>query len=255
MATQSNNTIDPDEKSRFEKYSRLWWDLDGPFWPLHGMNQLRTDLIREQLQNQFGIDSRSQDTPLKGLRILDIGCGGGILSEVMARLGAEVHGIDMVEKNIGIARLHADQSGLDIDYRCCTVEDLCLEPNIFDVVLNMEVIEHVKNPDLFLHSAANLVRPGGLMFIATLNRTWLSYLLAIVAAEHILKLLPKGTHKWRKFQRPDEVISSLGAYGFVPVNLSGVWINPFKRTFRRVPLTAVNYMLTFSNGMATNNVT
>ena len=246
MSRPLSSTVDAGEKAQFEKYASLWWNLEGPFWPLHRMNQLRTGFILDLVREQFGLQDVPNHLPLNGIRFLDIGCGGGILSEAIARLGGEVLGIDMLEKNVGIARTHAEISGLSIQYRCATVEELCLEDHAFDVVLNMEVVEHVLNPELFLQSASKLVRPGGMMFVATLNRTWLSYLSAILAAERILKILPKGTHQWAKFQRPGDILSILGACGLLPVRVTGVWMNPLKRSFRLVPFTVVNFMIAFT---------
>ena len=245
MRYNKATTIDPAEKARFEKHAKVWWNTEGPFWPLHRMNQLRTELIVNEVLKAFSERTPERIHPLSGLKVLDIGCGGGILSEAMARLGAEVTGIDIVEKNVGIASTHAEEQGLGIHYRCMAVEDLVKEGSRFDLVLNMEVVEHVQKLPLFLQCASELVRPGGLMVVATLNRTVLSYLMAIIGAEYVLKWLPKGTHQWRKFVKPEEVSAQLGPWGLERTGVRGIWLNPFKKTFRTIPWTWVNYISYF----------
>lgn len=235
-------TIDPAEHAHFEKLARLWWDETGPFWPLHRMNALRVGYIRDQLVEHLGLEPGSL-APLRGLRALDIGCGGGILSEAMARLGAKVHGVDMVEKNIQIARIHAAGQGLSLEYECGTAEGLAARDERYDVVLNMEVVEHVADLPLFMRSCANLVKPGGLMFVATINRTLASYLGAIIGAEYVLRWLPRGTHHWRKFPTPAELGALLNTDGLMVIDRTGVTVNPFTRRFRRVPWLGVNYVL------------
>lgn len=238
-------TIDLEETARFERLASLWWDPKGPFRPLHRMNQLRTEWIREEVLKHVERKAPGVNQPLMGLRVLDIGCGGGILSEAMARLGATVTGIDVVERNLLVARRHAEKEGLPIHYRCIAVEDLSQEGQIFDVVLNMEVVEHVADLPLFLKSVSTLVRPGGLLFVATLNRTILSYGVAIVGAEWIFRWLPKGTHQWRKFVKPCELSEFLQSEGLALVTATGVWMNPLNHRFFLVPSMAVNYMASF----------
>ena len=238
----TGSTIDPEEAAHFEKLASLWWDESGPFWPLHGMNRLRSTYIRDQILQRLP-GQRAAPIPLEGLRILDIGCGGGILSEAIARLGASVHGVDMVERNIRIARGHAAEQGLDIDYECYTAEKLAERGEVYDVVLNMEVVEHVADLPLFMRSCARLLRPGGVMFVATLNRTWASYLGAIVGAEYLLRWLPKGTHHWHKFPTPAELEALMAADGLRVVDRTGVGVNPFSHRFRLTGWMGINYIL------------
>lgn len=238
----SSSTIDPAEYVHFEKLAQLWWDASGPFWPLHGMNALRAGYIRDQLVERLA-PAADATLPLEGLRILDIGCGGGILSEAIARLGATVRGVDMVEENIRIARAHAEGQGLGVEYACGTAEALAARGERYDAVLNMEVVEHVADLPLFMHSCASLVSPGGVMLVATINRTLASFIGAIIGAEHILRWLPKGTHHWRKFPRPGELEALLMADRLAVVERRGVAVNPLNRRFRWVPYLGVNYML------------
>lgn len=235
-------TIDPTEHAHFEKLAQRWWDETGPFWPLHRMNALRVAYIRDRLLSHRGLETGGL-MPLQGLRVLDIGCGGGILSEAIARLGASVHGVDMVEKNIQIARAHAVGQGLSLEYECCTAERLAARGERYDAVLNMEVVEHVADLPLFMRSCANLVKPGGLMFVATINRTLASYLGAIIGAEYLLRWLPRGTHQWRKFPTPAELEALLAADGLRVIDRTGVTVNPFTRRFRRVSWLGINYVL------------
>ena len=190
----SASTIDPAEVEFYSKLAATWWNPDGPFWPLHKLNALRTDYLRSSLYRLFGRDESSH-RPLHGLRVLDIGCGGGILSESIAATGASVLGIDVVERNIHIARQHAENHELDLEYRLVTAEELAAAGQQFDIVLNMEVVEHVANLSLFVESAARMVRPGGVMAVATINRTLRSWAFAIVGAEYVLRWLPRGTHQ------------------------------------------------------------
>ncbi|NCA70269.1 MAG: bifunctional 2-polyprenyl-6-hydroxyphenol methylase/3-demethylubiquinol 3-O-methyltransferase UbiG [Sphingobacteriia bacterium] len=236
-----STTIDPQEVAYFERLAHRWWDERGPFWPLHRLNAFRVEDIRRHLGAAFARDPAAAQ-PLAGLRILDIGCGGGILSEAIARLGATVTGIDIVEKNIAVARLHAEWSGLTIDYRLAPVETLVRAGEQFDVVLNMEVVEHVEQRDRFIVACGRLVRPGGSLFIATINRTIPAYLIAIIGAESILRWLPKGTHQYRKLVRPAEIKAALGD-DFVLEGQTGVRVNPFDRSFHYTPWMAVNYMM------------
>lgn len=237
------STIDFEEHARFDRIARLWWDETGPFWPLHRMNQLRVDFILQAVKKSFPEKIGEDSRPLQGIRILDIGCGGGILSEAMARLGAAVTGIDMVERNIAVAKSHAQSSGLSIDYRVGALEGLQGKIEPFDVVLNMEVIEHVKEVPFFMKMASELVRPQGLMFVATLNRTLRSFIAAIVGAEYVLRWLPRGTHQWRKFVRPSELEQMLHQNGFNKIEGTGVTLNPWTRSFRQIHSLAVNYLI------------
>lgn len=234
-------SIDPAEVTYFEGLAHRWWDPNGPFWPLHRLNELRSGYLREQLSRAYGRDPEAE-RPLDGLSLLDIGCGGGILSESMARLGARVTGIDVVEKNIRVAGLHAGWSGLDIAYRHAAVEDLAAAGETFDVVLNMEVVEHVDGLPGFLAACARLVRPGGLMAVATINRTPIAFLVAILGAEYVLGWLPKGTHHYRKLVKPAEVRGGLGP-GFELRHQTGVRVNPFDRSLHFTGFMGVNYML------------
>lgn len=214
-------TIDPTEVAKFEAMAAEWWNPDGKFKPLHMMNPCRLDYITGQVAAEFGRDL-SVGSPFAGLRLLDIGCGGGLLSEPMARLGAEVVGADAAARNIPVARLHAEQSGLAIDYRHTTAEDLAGAGEQFDVVLNMEVVEHVSDPAAYLAACAQLLKPGGLMIASTLNRNAKSYLFAIVGAEQVMRWLPKGTHDWRKFITPDELYDLIRKAGLAPVDRKGM---------------------------------
>jgi 2-polyprenyl-6-hydroxyphenyl methylase/3-demethylubiquinone-9 3-methyltransferase len=238
----TKTTIDPAEAAHFDRLAHAWWDPDGPFWPLHRLNRLRAGYISERLSARFG-RSANRAVPLQGIRLLDIGCGGGLLSEAMARLGAEVHGVDMVEKNIRIAQQHAEASGLAIRYTCGTAEGLAEQGESYDAVLNLEVVEHVADLPLFMSACGRLVRPGGLMVIGTLNRTAASFLTAIVGAEYVLRWLPKGTHHWRKFPKPEELEGMLLESGMRVFDRTGVKIDPFTRKFRLSPGMSVNYML------------
>jgi len=234
-------TIDPTEHARFEQLAQRWWDETGPFWPLHRMNALRVAYIRDRLVTHLGLQT-GELPPLRGLRVLDIGCGGGILSEAIARLGASVHGVDMVEKNIQIAGTHAVGQGLNLEYECCTAERLAARGERYDVVLNMEVVEHVADPAAFLRSCAALVAPGGALVVATINRTPQAFALAIVGAEYVLRWLPRGTHRWSKFVRPSEVAAALRPTGLDLRGFAGMSYNPIADRWRVGTDLAVNYM-------------
>ncbi|VDC20403.1 bifunctional 2-polyprenyl-6-hydroxyphenol methylase/3-demethylubiquinol 3-O-methyltransferase UbiG [Pseudogemmobacter humi] len=218
-------TIDPAEVAKFQAMAEEWWDPNGKFRPLHQMNPCRLDYITAQIAAEFGRDLTAAQ-PLKGLRLLDIGCGGGLLSEPMARLGADVLGADAAERNIPVARLHAGQSGLAIDYRHTTAEALAEAGEQFDVVLNMEVVEHVADPLAYLTACRRLLKPGGLMICSTLNRNAKSFALAIVGAEWVMRWLPKGTHDWKKFITPDELYDLIRRAGLSPVDRKGMVFNP-----------------------------
>ncbi len=219
------NTVDPAEVAKFQAMAAEWWDPDGKFKPLHMLNPCRLDYICAQIAAEFGRDLTS-DQPFKGLRILDIGCGGGLLSEPMARLGADVVGADAAERNIPVAQVHAEASGLQIDYRHTTAEALAAAGEVFDAVLNMEVVEHVSDPLTYLTACQELLKPGGLMVCSTLNRNPKSYMMAIVGAEVVMRWLPKGTHDWHKFITPAELFDLLKSSGLEPVDRKGFVFNP-----------------------------
>ncbi|QYK41821.1 MAG: bifunctional 2-polyprenyl-6-hydroxyphenol methylase/3-demethylubiquinol 3-O-methyltransferase UbiG [Paracoccaceae bacterium] len=218
-------TIDPAEVAKFEAMAAEWWNPQGKFKPLHMLNPCRLDYITTQIAAEFGRDLRLPK-PFEGLRILDIGCGGGLLSEPMARLGADVVGADAAARNIPVAKLHAEQSGLAIDYRHTTAEDMAAAGERFDVVLNMEVVEHVADPLAYLTACQELMKDHGLMICSTLNRNPKSYLFAIVGAEHVMRWLPKGTHEWKKFITPDELYGLIRKAGLTPVDRKGMVFNP-----------------------------
>ena len=221
----ATNTINPAEIARFGAMAAEWWDPEGTFKPLHMLNPCRLDYIVAQIGAEFDCDPKVP-LPFTGLRILDIGCGGGLLSEPMARLGADVVGADAAARNIPVAALHAEQSGLLIDYRLTTAEALAAAGEQFDVVLNMEVVEHVADPQGFLSACQRLLKPGGLMICSTLNRTAKSFALAIIGAEWVMRWLPKGTHDWQRFITPDELYALIQGAGLHPVDRKGFVFNP-----------------------------
>jgi 2-polyprenyl-6-hydroxyphenyl methylase/3-demethylubiquinone-9 3-methyltransferase len=225
MTADNQTTVDPAEVAKFEAMAAEWWDPTGKFKPLHMMNPVRLDYITNQIAAEFGRDLNNVE-PFKGLRLLDIGCGGGLLSEPMARLGATVIGADAAPRNIPVAQLHAEQMGLDIDYRNCTAESLAEAGEQFDVVLNMEVVEHVADPLAYLTACQQLLKPGGLMVASTMNRNPKSYMVAIIGAEHIMRWLPKGTHEWSKFITPDELADLIATAGLNVVDRMGMVFNP-----------------------------
>ena len=225
MTAENQTTVDPAEVAKFEAMAAEWWDPTGKFKPLHMMNPVRLDYITNQIAAEFGRDLNDVE-PFKGLRLLDIGCGGGLLSEPMARLGATVIGADAAPRNIPVAQLHAEQMGLDIDYRNCTAESLADAGEQFDVVLNMEVVEHVADPLAYLTACQQLLKPGGLMVASTMNRNPKSYMVAIIGAEHVMRWLPKGTHEWSKFITPDELADLIAAAGLNVVDRMGMVFNP-----------------------------
>ncbi len=218
-------SIDPAEVAKFEAMAAEWWDPEGKFKPLHMMNPVRLEFITREIAAHFGRD-RAARRPFEGLRLLDIGCGGGLLSEPMARLGAAVVGADAAEGNIPVAQLHARRVGLDIDYRHSTAEALEAAGERFDVVLAMEIVEHVADPLEFLTSCQKLLKPGGLMLTSTLNRNLKSYAVAIVGAEQVMRWLPRGTHEWGKFITPDELAGFLEQAGTQVVSRAGFTFNP-----------------------------
>jgi 2-polyprenyl-6-hydroxyphenyl methylase/3-demethylubiquinone-9 3-methyltransferase len=223
-------TVDAGEIAKFEAMAAEWWDPNGKFKPLHMLNPCRLDYITSQIAAEYDRDLTS-DKPFAGLRILDIGCGGGLLCEPMARLGAEVVGADAAERNIPVARVHAEQSGLEIDYRHTTAEAMAAAGEQFDIVLNMEVVEHVADPLAFLTACQQLLKPGGLHLCSTINRNPKSYVMAIIGAEHIMRWLPKGTHEWNKFITPDELFDLMRNAGLEPVDRKGYVFNPISWTW------------------------
>ncbi|MEL6727714.1 MAG: bifunctional 2-polyprenyl-6-hydroxyphenol methylase/3-demethylubiquinol 3-O-methyltransferase UbiG [Pseudomonadota bacterium] len=236
-------SIDPSEVAKFTAMAAEWWDPKGKFKPLHKFNPVRLGFIRDVVEAHFDLDPTAKH-PFDGLRFLDIGCGGGLVSEPMTRLGASVTAVDASEANIKTAMTHAEQSGLSIDFRAGTVEELIEagEP-AFDVVLNLEVVEHVADPAQFLKDCASLVKPGGLMIVATLNRTAKAFALAIVGAEYVLGWLPKGTHEFEKFLRPGEIETPLTSAGLEVDPPQGVSFNPISDQWRLSGDTKVNYMM------------
>ncbi len=239
---RAGSTVDQAEVDRFSALAAEWWDTRGKMAPLHKFNPVRLGYIRDRAAEKFGRDPKKLDC-LKGLRILDIGCGGGILSEPLARLGASMVGVDPSNKNIEVARTHAGQSDLAIDYRCSTAEELSSNGEEFDIVLAMEVVEHVADVPLFVRSCGDMVKPGGMMIAATLNRTLKSFALAIVGAEYILRWLPPGTHQWDKFVTPNELEIAMEQAGLRVNDERGVIYNPFADEWKLSSDTDVNYML------------
>jgi len=241
-AMRGANTVDPTEIARFAALAEGWWDLNGKFKPLHRLNPLRLAFLRERLIAHFGRDTGSL-RPFQGLRLLDIGCGGGLVAEPMTRLGFAVTGIDAAAETVLTARRHAEEAGLAIDYRAVAAETLAASDERFDVVLAMEIIEHVADLGAFLAAAAALVRPGGAFVAATLNRTAKSYLFAIVGAEYVLGWLPRGTHEWRRFVRPSELAAGLRRNGLHAREIAGVAYNPIADRWSLVRDLDVNYMV------------
>ncbi|MCW1918837.1 bifunctional 2-polyprenyl-6-hydroxyphenol methylase/3-demethylubiquinol 3-O-methyltransferase UbiG [Rhodobacter sp. KR11] len=237
-------TIDPAEVAKFEAMAAEWWDPKGKFKPLHLMNPCRLDYITAQIAAEFGRDLKGA-LPFQGLRLLDIGCGGGLLSEPMARLGATVVGADAAARNIPVAQVHAEQMGLTIDYRVTTAEDMAAAGEQFDVVLNMEVVEHVADPQGYLTACHDLLNPGGIMICSTLNRNPQSFMMAIVGAEWVMRWLPKGTHDWQKFITPDELYSLIQRAGLTPLDRKGMVFNPVTWSWRISDRDlSVNYVTT-----------
>jgi 2-polyprenyl-6-hydroxyphenyl methylase/3-demethylubiquinone-9 3-methyltransferase len=238
----TTTTINDEEVAKFSAMAEEWWDPTGKFKPLHKFNPVRIGYVRDKAIGHFGRDA-GQIRPLAGLKILDIGCGGGLLSEPMARLGATMVGADASERNIRIAQLHAGQSGLDIDYRATTAEALAAAGERYDIVLNMEVVEHVDNVPLYMKSCADLVAPGGLLFTATINRTLRARAFAIFGAEYVLRWLPKGTHSYEKFLTPDEIAALVERNGLKVVDRTGVVFHPLADEWRQSRDMGINYMV------------
>ncbi|MDI4656191.1 bifunctional 2-polyprenyl-6-hydroxyphenol methylase/3-demethylubiquinol 3-O-methyltransferase UbiG [Xanthobacter autotrophicus] len=237
-----NATVDPAEVARFDALGAQWWDEKGKMAPLHAMNPARLAFLRDALVRHFGRDARAL-RPLKGLSILDIGCGGGLLSEPLARMGGHVTGIDPAPGNVAIARAHAAASGLSIDYMPVTAEELAARGARFDVVVALEVVEHVADVSLFVRTAASLVAEGGVLVLSTLNRTAKSFALAIVGAEYVLRWLPPGTHRWEKFITPEELEATLAAAGFAAREKVGLAYEPLSGDFRLTGDLSVNYFV------------
>jgi len=236
------NTVDPSEIAKFEAMAAEWWDENGKFKPLHMLNPTRLDYITTQIAAEFDRDTR-QPKPFAGLRLLDIGCGGGLLCEPMARLGATVVGADAAERNIPVAKVHAEQSGLEIDYRHTTAEAMAEAGEQFDVVLNMEVVEHVADPLAYLTACQQLLKPGGLHICSTINRNPKSFLFAIIGAEYVMRWLPKGTHEWDKFITPDELFDLLRNAGLDPIDRMGFVFDKLRWSWSLSPRDlSVNYV-------------
>jgi len=236
------SSVDPAEVERFSRHAADWWNPRGTMAPLHKFNPVRLGYIRDQAAARFDRDPKKLDC-LKGLRMLDVGCGGGILSEPLARLGARVVGVDPAEDNIAAALAHAKETGVDVDYRATTSEELAAKGERFDVVLAMEVVEHVVDVKEFVATCATMVKPGGLLIAATLNRTLKSFALAIVGAEYVLRWLPRGTHQWDKFVTPEELESAMEKSGLQVIGERGVIYNPFADRWQLSSDMDVNYML------------
>jgi 2-polyprenyl-6-hydroxyphenyl methylase/3-demethylubiquinone-9 3-methyltransferase len=236
------STVDAREVEQFARLGARWWDPKGPMAALHKFNPVRLAYIRDQAVERFGRDARKLDC-LKGLRVLDIGCGGGILAEPLARLGAEVVGADPAAENIDVARAHAEQSGVTIDYRATTAEQLAAQKERFDIVLAMEVVEHVTDVNAFVSTCALMVKDGGLLILATINRTMKSFALAIVGAEYILRWLPRGTHQWDKFVTVEELELAVEQAGLDVIGERGVIYNLLADRWQLSSDMDVNYML------------
>jgi 2-polyprenyl-6-hydroxyphenyl methylase/3-demethylubiquinone-9 3-methyltransferase len=237
-----STTINKEEIQKFSKLADEWWDVDGKFKPLHMFNPIRIEYITENIKKHFKIKNSNNANFLEGLNILDIGCGGGLISEPMARLGAKVTGIDASEKNIKIASLHSKQSNILINYLNTSPENLN-DVNKFDVILNLEVIEHVENVNLFIMSCYKLLKNNGLMFTATLNRSFTAYIKAIIGAEYILRWLPIGTHDWNKFLKPEELEKLLIDENFSTLDIKGLKFNPFSNKWKKSKDLSVNYII------------
>ncbi len=242
QSKNNSSTASPREITSFTAIADAWWDPNGKFRPLHQINPVRIAYIRDFVCGLLDRDPMGE-SPLKGLKLLDIGCGGGLLCEPMCRLGAKVTGIDAGKKNISVATLHAEQSGLDIKYRHQLPEDLAKTKGSFDVVLNMEVIEHVADEDAFLAASAALVKPGGVMVLSTLNRTLKAFALAKIGAEYVMRWLPAGTHDWRKFVKPSELARGLRPHGVDISDVTGMIYNPLKDEWSLSNDLDVNYLV------------
>jgi len=237
-----NNTINKKEIEKFSKIAEEWWDPEGKFKPLHKFNPIRISYLKNNIIQSFKLKNKNK--PLEKVKILDIGCGGGLLCEPMSRLGADVVGIDASDKNIKVAKLHAKKNNLDIEYLCTSPETFKTDIK-FDVILNMEIVEHVENVDLFLKSSSELLRKNGMMFVATLNKTLKSYIFAIIGAEYILNWLPIGTHEWEKFVKPQDLTNILKKYKLNLESLDGMKYNLFKDEWAVSKDKSINYISKF----------
>ena len=237
-----STTINKEEIQKFSKLAEEWWDVNGKFKPLHMFNPIRIEYITENIKNFFKI-SNEKTNILDGLNVLDIGCGGGLISEPMARLGARVTGIDASEKNIKIAKSHSKKNNLKINYLNTSPENLKTADN-FDIILNLEIVEHVNDVSLYIKSCRNLLKENGLMFTATINRSFTSYLKAIIGAEYVLKWLPIGTHDWNKFIKPEELEKFLYQEKFSTLDITGLKFNPFFKKWSKSKDLSVNYIIT-----------
>jgi len=241
LGAPHDRTLDAEEVERFSRLAAEWWDPAGKFRPLHQIGPPRLSFIRDHAVTHFARDARSLK-PLTGLNALDIGCGGGLIAEPLARLGASVTAIDPSERNIAIAKGHAEAQGLAIDYRAVRVEDLVAEGKTFDLVTCLEVVEHVPDVGMFIAACAKVVRPGGLLFLSTINRTMKAWALAIVGAEYVLRWLPRGTHQWERFVTPEELAQHCAAAGLRETRFEGMTYNPLRDAWSRAPDTDVNYL-------------
>ena len=236
-----STTINKEEIQKFSRLAEEWWDVNGKFKPLHMFNPVRIEYITDKIKKHFNIEKRDPHY-LKNLSILDIGCGGGLISEPMARLGANVVGIDASEKNINVAKLHSEKTGLKITYINSSPENLDYKEK-FDIILNLEIVEHVDNVNLYIESCYKLLKTNGLMFTATLNRSFISYIKAIIGAEYILRWLPIGTHDWNKFIKPEELESYLSEKNFSTLDIKGLKFNPFIKRWKQSNDLSVNYII------------
>ena len=237
-----NNTINKKEREKFSKIAEEWWNPEGKFKPLHKFNPIRISYIKENIIKTFNLENKKN--PLKNVKILDVGCGGGLLSEPMCRLGAEVTGIDASDKNINVAKIHSKKNDLKINYFCSSPENFKIKDK-FDVILNMEIVEHVEDVSFFLKSCNNLLKKNGIMFVATLNKTLKSYIFAIVGAEYILRWLPIGTHEWEKFLKPEELISIQKDNDLKLDRIDGMSFNILKDKWSLSNDKSVNYITKF----------
>ena len=243
QANAGRGSIDPVDLARYNRLGAAWWDADGPMGKLHEINPVRLRYIKDIIARHGTAGTPSATAPLGGLTMLDIGCGGGVLSEPLSRLGAAVTGIDPAENNIAVASTHANAAALGIEYRATTAEALAAEGAQFDIVLAMEVVEHVTARAAFMSTVCSLVRPGGLLIASTINRTAKSFLLAIVGAEYVLRWLPRGTHRWQQFVTPDELAATVTASGLTVLGRTGMIYDPLRRDWRLGTDTDVNYFL------------